>query len=82
MAVFGLAVRFLPIMEKVEEPELVARSEVPVGTSGPRPREELEDAAQDRHLRREAPPALEAPRRCMASGSGSGPPPFSGWPTS
>jgi hypothetical protein len=27
MAVFGLAVRYLPIMEKVEEPELVASSE-------------------------------------------------------
>jgi Ni/Fe-hydrogenase subunit HybB-like protein len=27
MAVFGLAVRFLPIMEKVEEPELVASTE-------------------------------------------------------
>ena len=29
MAVFGLAVRYLPIMEKVEAPELVARAEVP-----------------------------------------------------
>jgi len=29
MAVFGLAVRYLPIMEKVEEPELLARAEVP-----------------------------------------------------
>jgi len=37
MAVFGLAVRFLPIMEKVEEPELAVRSEVPVGTPAPVP---------------------------------------------
>jgi Ni/Fe-hydrogenase subunit HybB-like protein len=29
MAVFGLAVRYLPIMEKVEAPELLARAEVP-----------------------------------------------------
>ena len=27
MAVFGLAVRYLPIMEKVEEPELLASTE-------------------------------------------------------
>jgi Ni/Fe-hydrogenase subunit HybB-like protein len=33
MAVFGLAVRFLPIMEKVEEPELLASAEpAPAGT--------------------------------------------------
>ncbi len=64
IAAFGLAVRFLPVMEHVEEPELprpppsVARRH-----AGRRSREELDDAAPDRHLRREAPPALEAPRR-------------------
>jgi Ni/Fe-hydrogenase subunit HybB-like protein len=37
MAAFGLAVRFLPIMEKVEEPALVARPELPAGALAPVP---------------------------------------------
>ena len=64
IAAFGLAVRFLPVMPKVEEPELARPpSRRPPAALCRRPREELEDAAQDRHLRGEAPPALEAPRR-------------------
>jgi Ni/Fe-hydrogenase subunit HybB-like protein len=38
MAAFGLAVRFLPIMPKVEEPELVAAAaEAPAGMLAPIP---------------------------------------------
>jgi hypothetical protein len=32
VTVFTLAVRYLPIMEKIEEPELAARSEALAGT--------------------------------------------------
>ncbi|HSD66233.1 MAG TPA: Ni/Fe-hydrogenase cytochrome b subunit [Vicinamibacteria bacterium] len=37
VAAFTLAVRYLPIMEEVEEPELRARSEAPAGTAVPVP---------------------------------------------
>ena len=84
IAAFGLAVRFLPVMAEVEEPELVAAAETaPAGILAPVRREELEHAAT------EPPPPSRgasgpggASPSAWASGSGSAPRPSSGSPTS
>ena len=84
VAAFGLAVRFLPVMHQVEEPELVAGD----GRDGAGPARRRPRGGADARRCEPPPPSRGASARggaspcAWASGWGSGPRPSSGSPTS